>query len=163
MIKHIINLLKDENDTVFINNLGLFERKLSPAQMKDGALFPPQNKLFFNPDSDGNGFAFILKYAEYEKKRLNEANTEINEWVEELKNGLQHSKSIQLEEFGTFFLDEKGKICFESAFIKEFNLDFEGMAPIEVHEESSSKKDCAENVLISDRLGKNAECRMQNA
>ena len=155
MIKYIIDLLKDESGNIFVNNFGLFEKKLTPAQMKDGILLPPQHKLFFNPDEDGNGFAFILKYAEREKKRLNDANAEISAWVEELKNNLQRNKSIQLEEFGTFFLNEKGKICFESAFIKEFNLDFEGMSPVEV--EKPLKKCNAEELLLMNRLMQRAE------
>ena len=131
MIKYIIDILKNE-DNIFINDLGLFERKTVSAQMKDKTLLPPHNTILFDANGDGNGFAFILKYAEKNQKRLNDADTEIRKWVEELNAGIQNNKSVDIDEFGTFSLNSKGVIVFESAFIKELNLDFEGMEPVAV-------------------------------
>jgi len=131
MIKYIIDILKNE-DNIFINDLGLFERKTVSAQMKDKTLLPPHNTILFDANGDGNGFAFILKYAEKNQKRLNDADTEIRKWVEELNAGIQNNKSVDIAEFGTFSLNSKGVIVFESAFIKELNLDFEGMEPVAV-------------------------------
>ena len=101
MIKYIIDILKNE-DNIFINDLGLFERKTVSAQMKDKTLLPPHNTILFDANGDGNGFAFILKYAEKNQKRLNDADTEIRKWVEELNAGIQNNKSVDIAEFGTF-------------------------------------------------------------
>lgn len=129
IIQYIIELLKN-NDDIYINDLGLFEKKQVSAQMIDGVLYPPQNKIFFQSNAEGNGFAFILKYAEREQKRLNDADEEIRNWVEELKGALAHNKSIHYDNFGTFSYNHKHEIIFESDAVRELNIDYEGMSPI---------------------------------
>jgi hypothetical protein len=131
IIQTIIEILKTE-DSVFINDLGQFTKCFVSAQLKDGLLYPPQNKVKFNHRSDGNGFAFILKLSEKFQKRIPEADTEVKNWVEELKSAVENNKSVAFDNFGTFFINVKGKLGFESAFIIELNSEYEGMEPIEV-------------------------------
>lgn len=129
IIQYIIELLKN-NDDIYINDLGLFEKKQVSAQMIEGVLYPPQNKIFFQSNAEGNGFAFILKYAEREQKRLNDADEEIRNWVEELKVALANNKSVHYNNFGTFSYNHKHEIIFESDAIRELNIDYEGMSPV---------------------------------
>ncbi|MDR2979922.1 MAG: hypothetical protein LBV02_05745 [Bacteroidales bacterium] len=131
IIKYIINLLKKE-DNVYINELGLFEKQLVSATIKDDVITPPHYEVFFDANGEGNGFAFILKFAEREQKRLNVADTEIREWVAELKNGVLNNKSVEFEGFGTFSKNNKDDIVFKSAWIRELNIDFEGMDLLKV-------------------------------
>ena len=53
-------------------------------------------------------------------------------WVDELLSALQHNKSVTYEGFGTFMLDKKGNISFESAVVPQLNSQFEGMEPIDI-------------------------------
>ena len=95
-------------------------------------LYPPQNKVKFNSKSDGNGFAFILKLSEKFQKRIPEADADVRNWVEELKSAVENNKSVSFDNFGTFFINAKGELGFDSAVIIELNIEYEGMAPIEV-------------------------------
>jgi nucleoid DNA-binding protein len=129
MIHYIIDLLKKEN-TVYINQLGLFEKKFVSAEIKDGSIRPPYYTIVYNSTIEGNGFAFILYYSQQSHKRFTDADDEINTWVENLKKAILNNKSVEIEDFGTFFLSFKDKIQFEAAYIPKLNVDFEGMNAI---------------------------------
>lgn len=131
IIQAIIEILKTE-DSVFINDLGLFTKLFVSAQLKDELLYPPQNKIKFNPKSDGNGFAFILKLSEKIQKRIPEADSDVKSWVEKLKSAVENNKSVSFDNFGTFFMNAKGELGFDSDTIIELNTEYEGMNPIEV-------------------------------
>ena len=131
IIQTIIEILKTE-DSVFINDLGQFTKHFVSAQLKGDLLYPPQNKVKFNSKSDGNGFAFILKLSEKLQKRIPEANAEVKDWVEKLKSAVENNKSVSFNNFGTFFINAKGELGFDSAAIIELNGEYEGMEPIEV-------------------------------
>ncbi|MDR3046345.1 MAG: hypothetical protein LBU51_01870, partial [Bacteroidales bacterium] len=89
---------------------------------------------------------------------INEADEEIKSWAAELKNGLEHNKSITYDNFGTFSKDDKGEIVFKSALIKELNIDFEGMEPITIAEkevvEVIDKEEVNEIIAVSGVDGK---------
>ncbi|MDL2230813.1 hypothetical protein LJB75_00155, partial [Bacteroidales bacterium OttesenSCG-928-L19] len=121
IIDCIIEILKNSDD-VYINELGLFEKKRTSSEIQENQISPPQIKVFFDEKGEGNGFAFILKYAEKKQKRINDADVEIRQWIEELKNSLANNKSITFENFGTFSLNPKNEIIFESGWIKELNI-----------------------------------------
>lgn len=131
IIRHIIRTLQQE-DSTYINDLGFFEKKFVTAQLKEGVLMPPHYAVFFTPENDGNGFAFIAKLSETEQIRFNEADTEIKKWINELRSGLTHNKSIHFDNFGTFSLNAKNDITFDSDIIKELNVEYEGMGPITI-------------------------------
>lgn len=132
IIQKIIDILQTEG-TVYINDLGLFSKCFKSAQLKNGILFPPGNIVIFDSKADGNGFAFVVKYAEKLQKRIPEADEEIKKWVEELKSAVEHNKSVSFENFGTFLKNSKEELCFESDLIKELNSEYEGMSPIEIN------------------------------
>ncbi|MDL2308541.1 hypothetical protein LJC68_03255 [Bacteroidales bacterium OttesenSCG-928-B11] len=157
IIKYIIFILKND-DSVYINGLGLFEKKMISANVKNGVITPPHYKIVFDANGEGNGFAFILKYAEREQKRLNDADSEITQWVNELKNGILNNKSIEIEEFGVFSKNNKEEIIFDSAWIRELNIEYEGMEALKVEngniESEDRKQEHIEEVAEKDQRGK---------
>lgn len=131
IIQTLIEILKTE-ESVFINDLGQFSKHFVSAQLTDGVLYPPQYHVKFNSKSDGNGFAFTLKLSEKLQKRIPEADGEVKKWVEELKAAVLNNKSISFHNFGTFYLNSKGELGFDSTNIVELNSEYEGMEPIEI-------------------------------
>ncbi len=131
IIQTIIEILKTE-ESVFINDLGQFSKHFVSAQLTDGMLYPPQYLVKFNPNSDGNGFAFTLKLSEKLQKRIPEADGEVKQWVEKLKAAVLNNKSVSFQNFGTFYLNSKGELGFDSTNIVELNSEYEGMEPIEI-------------------------------
>jgi len=131
IIQTIIEILKTE-ESVFVNDLGQFSKNFVSAQLTDGVLYPPKYRVKFNSNSDGNGFAFTLKLSEKLQKRIPEADGEVKKWVEELKAAVLNNKSISFQDFGTFYLNSRGELSFDSNNIVELNSEYEGMEPIEI-------------------------------
>lgn len=128
IIKNIIEFLKDEN-SVFINDLGLFKKVYVGAQMVDGIIEPPHYHIILEKNDSGNGFAFILFVSKQEQLRIVEADMAIKHWLDDLKNRISDTGSAIYEGFGVF---RQGKDAFEfkSDFISSLNIDFEGMEAI---------------------------------
>lgn len=128
IIKNIIEFLKDEN-SVFINDLGLFKKVYVGAQMVDGMIQPPHYHIILEKYDSGNGFAFILFVSKQEQLRIVEADMAIKHWLDDLKNRISATESAIYEGFGVF---RQGKDAFEfkSDFISALNIDFEGMESI---------------------------------
>ncbi len=140
IIKNIIEFLKDEN-SVFINDLGLFKKDYVGAQMVDGMIKPPHYRIILEKYESGNGFAFILFVSKQEQLRIVEADMAIKQWFDDLKNRISATGSAIYEGFGVF---QQGKDSFEfkSDFINALNIDFEGMesislepTPVEIEEQ----------------------------
>lgn len=131
----IINyLIKDlcEKESVYVNNLGLFRKEYEPARIGDGIITPPGYKVVFDPDYDGNGFAFTMFVSQKGSMLITDATTHIDQWVQQLKAALDNNKSVSFENFGTFAKNDNGSISFECDRIAELNVGYEGMEPIEL-------------------------------
>lgn len=139
IINYIIKALC-EKESVYVNNLGLFRKEYAPAQIKDGMITPPGYRLVYDPDFDGNGFAFTMFVSQKGGMLITEATTLIDQWVAQLKTALEHNKSVSFGNFGTFAKNDKGSISFVCDRINELNLEFEGMEPVSLN----SKKIAAE-------------------
>ena len=140
----IINFLVKalcEKESVFVNNLGLFRKEYEPAHIGDGRITPPGYKLVFDPDFDGNGFAFTMFVSQKGGMLITEATTQIDQWVAQLKTALDNNKSVSFENFGTFAKGSNERISFECDRIAELNVEYEGMEPIELGKEESEEKE----------------------
>ena len=140
----IINFLVKalcEKESVFVNNLGLFRKEYEPAHIGDGRITPPGYKLVFDPDFDGNGFAFTMFVSQKGGLLITEATTQIDQWVAQLKTALDNNKSVSFENFGTFAKGSNDRISFVCDRIAELNLEYEGMEPIELGKEESEEKE----------------------
>lgn len=128
IIKNIIEFLKDEN-SVYINDLGLFKKVYVGAKMVDGMIEPPNYRIILEKSDSGNGFAFILFVSKQEQLRIVEADMAIKHWLDDLINRISLTGSAIYEGFGVF---RKGKDDFEfkSDFISALNIEFEGMESI---------------------------------
>ena len=129
----IINFLVKslcEKESVYVNNLGLFRKEYEPAHIQDGMITPPGYKVVFDPDYDGNGFAFTMFVSQKGGMLITEATTQIDQWVNQLKNALNNNKSVSFENFGTFALNDKGIITYLCDRIAELNTEYEGMEPV---------------------------------
>ena len=131
----IINFLVKalcEKESVYVNNLGLFRKEYDSAHIIDGMITPPGYKVVFDPDFDGNGFAFTMFVSQKGGLLITEATTQIDQWVTQLKTALDHNKSVCFENFGTFAKNEHGIISFVCDRIAELNVEYEGMEPVAI-------------------------------
>lgn len=131
----IINFLVKalcEKESVYVNNLGLFRKEYDSAHIIDGMITPPGYKVVFDPDFDGNGFAFTMFVSQKGGLLITEATTQIDQWVTQLKTALDHNKSVCFENFGTFAKNDHGIISFVCDRIAELNVEYEGMEPVAI-------------------------------
>ena len=130
MITHtIIRALLEEN-SVTISGLGTFSLKKLPSQIKEDIVYPPQNMLEFEYSKEAEGFDFVSKLSKWEQIRIDEAQTQVSEWLNLLEKGLEHNKSLFFDDFGTFSKELSGKIVFQSMLISQLNVENEGFEPV---------------------------------
>lgn len=151
IINYIIKALC-EKESVYVNNLGLFRKEYAPAQIKDGMITPPGYRLVYDPDFDGNGFAFTMFVSQKGGMLITEATTLIDQWVAQLKTALEHNKSVSFGNFGTFAKNDKGTISFVCDRINELNLEFEGMEPVSLNSKKIAAEEevDTEDVMVSE-------------
>jgi len=132
MINYILKTLQTE-DHVFIERLGSFRLQLRHAALEGNVIQPPYNEVVFSQtDSEENNFALANQISRDQQCLFTQANEQVTAWVGELLTALQNNKSVTYEDFGTFMLDKKGNITFESAIIPQLNSQFECMEPIDL-------------------------------
>lgn len=129
IVTYLIKALT-EKESVFVTNLGLFSQQYQAAQIRDGQIIPPCHKVVFDPNYDGNGFAFTMFVSMKAGLLTSDATVKVTQWVNELKNALDNNKSVNFENFGTFAKNGDGIITFESDRISELNIEFEGMETV---------------------------------
>lgn len=143
IIKNIIQFLQNE-DALFINDLGLIKKVYVEARLENGTIYPPHFRLELQEFNVGNGFAFVLFVSKNEQLRIVEADMAIKHWLEEVKNRIKENGKADFEGFGTFF-KSKDQLVFESTIIPELNLDFEGMDAISLKEPISTSIETTAN------------------
>lgn len=129
IIKNIIRALQTE-ETVYLSSLGIFRCVRIEAAISDNKITPPQVIIQFQEDKDANGFAFATKLSQWEQITIVDAYEMSNRWIDELKAAINNNQSVTYNNFGTFRREKKEEIIFESAYIQELNIDFEGMNPL---------------------------------
>ena len=136
---NIIRFLQTE-ESVILNRLGKFSKKTIPSMVEKETILPPKVILEFEFIEDGSGFPIVDKISKWEFIRLLDADDAVNKWVNDLRESVQNNKSVLFENFGTFYLNETKKICFESAVIKELNTEYLGMDPVPLTKSDKAKK-----------------------
>ena len=126
MIPYIIKALL-KNDSVCVNDLGTFTIHYVPASIQGKTILAPHNEITLDPNNVYDEYAFTNLVCFEKKCLITQANQEITQWVEELKNALEHNKSVSFDQFGTFAMNDKGRISFTCDYIPELNQEFEGM------------------------------------
>ena len=139
IILSLIRALLEEN-TVTITGFGTFYVINLPAQVKEDVVYPPQNMIEFEYSKEGEGFDFVKKLSQWEQIGLDEAQTEISEWISLLEKGLEHNKTIFFDDFGTFSKDSSGKIVFQSVINSQLNIENEGLEPVMISSKISEEK-----------------------
>ena len=129
IIKDIIRALQP-GETVYRISLGIFRCVRIEAAISDNKITPPQVIIQFQEDKDANGFAFATKLSQWEQITIVDAYEMCNRWIDELKAAINNNQSITYDNFGTFRRGKKEEIIFESSYIQELNIDFEGMNPL---------------------------------
>lgn len=135
---NIIRFLQTE-ESVILNRLGKFSKKTIPSMVEKETILPPKVILEFEFIEDGSGFPIVDKISKWEFIRLLDADDAVNKWVNDLRESVQNNKSVLFENFGTFYLNETKKICFESAVIKELNTEYLGMDPVPLTKSDKAK------------------------
>lgn len=136
---NIIRFLQTE-ESVILNRLGKFSKKTIPSIVEKDTILPPKVILEFEFIEDGSGFPIVDKISKWEFIRLLDADDAVNKWVSDLRESIQNNKSVVFENFGTFYLNDSKKICFESALIKELNAEYLGMNPVPLTKSEKAKK-----------------------
>jgi hypothetical protein len=131
IINSIIRFFQSDNELT-INKLGKFIKKTIPSKLEDNQILPPKVILEFEFIDDVNGFIFVDKISQWESIRLLDADDQVTYWVKDLKNAIQNNKSVSFENFGTFYMNPSGIICFDSDIIKELNSEYYGMAAVPI-------------------------------
>ena len=126
MIPYIIKALQ-KDDSICVNDLGTFSLHYVPANINGKVVTAPHNTITFDAHSGSADYAFTDLVCFEKKCLITQASSDITRWVEELKQALNHNKSVSFEGFGTFSLNDKGKISFSCDHIPELNIEFEGM------------------------------------
>ncbi len=128
MIRYITKALQ-ENDSIYVNDLGTFTKHYVSAKIDGQTLYPPHYEITLDTDIDHEEIIFNQLVCREKQCLMTQAHADILAWVEELKNALSHNKSITYEGFGTF-TTHKGSISFVSDHISDINQEFEGMEAI---------------------------------
>lgn len=125
MIRYITKALL-ENDSIYVNDLGTFTKHYVSAKIEGETMLPPHYEVTLDPNIDHEEIIFTNLVCREKQCLITQANAEILQWVDELKNALANNKNVTFEGFGTFSL-VKDKILFESGNIEDLNWEFEGM------------------------------------
>ncbi len=150
IINSIIRFFHTDNELT-INKLGKFTKKHIASQLEGGQIFPPKVILEFEYNEDINGFSFVDKISQWESLRLLDADDQVTKWVKELKNAIQNNKSVSFENFGTFYMNPTGVICFDSDIIKELNSEYYGMAPVPLNKTGDGRQETGDGgIQITD-------------
>ena len=150
MINYILKTLQQE-DHVFIERLGAFRTQLKHAVIENNVIHPPYYEVVFSQkDSEENNFALANQISRDKQCLFTEANEQITAWVDELLVALQHNKSVTYEDFGTFMLDKKGNVSFESSVIPQLNSQFEGMESIAIGNVAAAALDSVSEIETED-------------
>ena len=123
---HYITKGLQENESIYVNDLGTFTKHYVSARIDGDTLLPPHYEVSLDTNIDHEEIIFTNLVCRERQCMLTQANAEILQWVDELKQALSNNKSVTFEGFGTFSL-VKGDIHFESETIEGLNLEFEGM------------------------------------
>lgn len=129
MISYIIKALQ-QNDSVYVNDLGTFSLEYVSAQLSGDTILPPHNNVLFDSTTHHDEMAFTNLVCRERQCLITQGNMLISQWVEELKTALANNKSVSFEGFGTFSLNEKGKMLFDCERVNELNLEFEGLQEV---------------------------------
>ena len=129
IIPSLIRALLEEN-SVTITGLGTFYVKKLSAQIKDEVVYPPQNVIEFEYSTAVEGFDFVSKLSKWEQIRIDDAQAEVSKWLDLLEKGLEHSKSVFFDDFGTFSKDISGKMVFQGVINSQLNIENEGFEPV---------------------------------
>jgi len=125
----IIRALLEEK-SVIISGFGTFFVQSNPSRIQDDIVFPPQVIVAFEYFKEADGFNFVSKLSQWKQIRIDEAQTEITEWVNLLEKGLESNKTVFFDDFGTFSKDSNGKIVFQGVAHSQFNIENEGFEPV---------------------------------
>ena len=126
MTPYIIKALQ-KGDSICVNDLGTFSLHYVPASISGKVISAPHNIVTFDAHSGSGDYAFTDLVCFEKKCLITQASAEITQWVEKLKQALNNNKSVAFEGFGTFSLNDKGKISFSCDHIPELNIEFEGL------------------------------------
>ena len=116
-----------------MNDLGTFSLHYKSARIEGEKMLPPRNVVTLDTATDQDDLSFTRLICQEKQCLLTEANREITQWVEELKNALANNKSVSFEEFGTFSQDSKGRLTFEAMDVPDLNIEFEGMPELSLN------------------------------
>ncbi|MBR4786594.1 MAG: hypothetical protein IK013_01745, partial [Bacteroidales bacterium] len=138
MIPYIIKALR-KSESVCVNDLGTFTLHYVPASIQGKTILAPHNEITLDTHIEHDEYAFTNLVCFEKKCLITQANQDITQWVEELKRALENNKSVAFEHFGTFSLNDKGKISFICDYIPDLNEEFEGMEDLHLGENKNKE------------------------
>jgi cell division septation protein DedD len=136
---NILLQLKTE-ESVYINNLGLFTKEFISAKVVKGKVNPPKYKVIFDPTAKGNSFGFTLKLSKKEEIRITEADELIKNWVATVQDALNTKGTFKIPDFGTFSLKDE-VISFKCGTLALLNSEFEGMEELDLSTDAPKEEE----------------------
>jgi len=113
------------NSSVVVAELGCFTIVDKPSEIQEGVIIPPLKTIQLDSENTNDDRVFSSYVANKEKITLEQATEDIQLFYQQFKK-LTLARSITIEEFGTFSLDEYANIVFEpdaNFFKKNYGLD----------------------------------------
>lgn len=139
--KHILKLLS-ENDIAIIPHFGGFLAHYIPAirDSKNNLFIPPKRSIGFNEQLKLNDGLLAQSYMERHAIGFQEADSQIKEAIQSLKENLQENGYFKLEGLGTIYCDSNGQYSFEELKDADACPLFFGLNSFEMYELSQLKQ-----------------------
>ncbi|MCL1850314.1 MAG: hypothetical protein FWF70_02745 [Bacteroidetes bacterium] len=151
IIPFLIRALLEE-ESVVISGFGLFSVKHLTSQIREDIIYPPQNIIEFEFLKEIEDFSFVSKLSQWKQLRIDEAQSEISEWVNLIETGLEHNKSVFFDDFGTFSKDAYGKIVFQGMLVAQLNIENEGLEPVILPQTNEDNRNNTDKRVIDKRI-----------
>lgn len=139
LAKHIHNLLAQES-AVIIPGLGRLYAQYESSTIRGAELLPPQRNILFDDVADTDPENKLARFvARQGEDGETAAASRIEDFVAEIKSGLEEKQRYEVPALGTF-TEKSGRISFESANMLRESPQAFGLSPLSLKPVVSSQK-----------------------
>ncbi|MCX6196530.1 MAG: SPOR domain-containing protein [Flavobacteriia bacterium] len=161
-IEDLVSSLLLRHSCVIIHNFGGFVAKTISAKLdRDRGLFlAPSKQLLFNKNLLNNDGLLISEYASLNAIEYSKSQSEIEEFVLDLKSKLNSKQSVHIERVGKLSYDLEGNLVFEQD--RYFNLLLSSYGLSQVQFIANKEPEINEPSIIDKKIKEKAPIRKIN-